>query len=93
MCYTDSQMVLDLCNTMVSSKHHYEALLCDIKDLLMRDWKVMLLHTLHEANNSADKLAKLETCQPEKMKLLEVPSVALGMSLMVEAMRVPQMRG
>lgn len=93
VCYTDSQMALDLCKSMMSMKHLYAALLWGIHDLLAREWEVELLHTLREANESADKLVKIGANQHEKLRIIHSPPAALCFSLRVEAMGIPQMRG
>lgn len=48
--------------------------------------------TLREANESADKLAKIGTAKNDRLQVLHDPLVALCLSLRAEAMRVPQLR-
>lgn len=88
VCYTDSQMALELSISTVRATHQYTVLLWEIHNLLARDWNVEVLHTLREANKSADALAKIGANQREWLLVVSSPPAALCVSLRAEAMRL-----
>lgn len=45
--------------------HRYATIVQDIKDLLLLQWDVRLLHTLHKGNHCADCLAKMGASSDE----------------------------
>lgn len=47
-----------LINCPLDVHHHYHVMISDIKEMLARDWEVILTHVVCEANFSADFLAK-----------------------------------
>jgi ribonuclease HI len=57
-CYSDSKTVIKLPNDPVNDWHHYAAIIHNIKELLLRDWRVKVVHTLREGNACANFLAK-----------------------------------
>ena len=52
-------MVVDLAKNPVNYFHKYACVIVNIKELLSRDWEVMVRHTLREGNMCADSLVKL----------------------------------
>lgn len=91
-CYSDSQTTILLRTTPVSVTHVYAALAWTIQELLARDWEVTLLHTLREANASADVLAKMGASQRERLQIITAPPAAMGTYLQADAMRVVFLR-
>ncbi|GAU31755.1 hypothetical protein TSUD_146430 [Trifolium subterraneum] len=57
-CYSDSKMAIKLITEPVDEWHHYATMLNNIKELLNRDWRVLILHTFREGNSCTDYLAK-----------------------------------
>ena len=55
----DASLVLHLVKSANSSCHPLSSLIDDIRDLLNRNWRCLLQHSLREGNFSADCLAKL----------------------------------
>jgi methylase of polypeptide subunit release factors len=50
-------MAIKLITEPVDVWHHYTAILNNIKDILKRDWQVLILHNFREGNICADYLA------------------------------------
>ncbi|MCI45116.1 ribonuclease H protein, partial [Trifolium medium] len=59
LCYSDSKTVIKLNFDHVNARHHYAAIIHNIKDLLTRNWRVKVVHTLREGNACADYFVKL----------------------------------
>jgi hypothetical protein len=45
-CYSNCKIVIKLITNPISAWHHYAAIIHNIKDLLVRDWGVKVVHTL-----------------------------------------------
>lgn len=89
ICYSDSQLALELASAPVTAWHRDAALIWSIHELLARDWEVQMVHTLCEGNGSADILAKIGANQSERLTVLTSPPVALSGWLSADAWRVP----
>ncbi|KAK2439291.1 hypothetical protein QL285_023974 [Trifolium repens] len=48
-CHSDSKTVIKLLSDHVNDCHCYAAIIYNIKDLLARDWRVRVMHTLRRA--------------------------------------------
>ncbi|MCI40968.1 glucan 13-beta-glucosidase, partial [Trifolium medium] len=57
----------------------------NIKDLLSRNWRVRLMHTLREGNTCADFLAKIGACNPEAYSPIVVPPDGMSLLLLADA--------
>jgi hypothetical protein len=54
----------------------------NIKELLTRDWRIRLMHTLREGNACADYLAKMGAHNPEAYSPLAVPPDGMNLLLL-----------
>jgi hypothetical protein len=79
LCYSGSKTVIKLIYDHINAWHHYAAIILNIKDLLARDCRVKVVHTLQEGNVCTDFLAKLGAHNLEAFCPIVVPAV--GMSL------------
>ncbi|MCH90659.1 ribonuclease H protein, partial [Trifolium medium] len=84
-CYSDSKTVIKLLSDHVNEWHHYAAIIYNIKDLLSRNWRVRLVHTLREGNTCADFLAKIEARNPEAYSRIAVPPDKMNLLLLADA--------
>ncbi|XP_045802689.1 uncharacterized protein LOC123896330 [Trifolium pratense] len=88
LCYSDSQIVLDLILKGHNIYHCYVAVITNIQDMLKLNWDVTLSHSLREGNCSADWLAKLGSTNDAKIKFWEPPPEALKSILLSDALRM-----
>ncbi|PNX87151.1 ribonuclease H, partial [Trifolium pratense] len=58
-CYSDSLQAVSLIRDGVSAFHQYANEIQKIRQLLSRDWNVVINHTFREGNACADFLAKM----------------------------------
>ncbi|GAU46107.1 hypothetical protein TSUD_95790 [Trifolium subterraneum] len=65
--------------------HHYAAIIYNIKDLLAKDWRVKVVHTLREGNTFADYLAKLGARNDEAYSSIAIPSNGMCLLLLADA--------
>ncbi|GAU35482.1 hypothetical protein TSUD_384370 [Trifolium subterraneum] len=84
-CYSDSKMAIKLITKPVDELHHYAAILNNIKELLNRDWRVLILHTFREGNAYADYLAKHGANNTYVFVSIAIPPVLLNFSLLADA--------
>jgi ribonuclease HI len=84
-CYSDSKIAIKLITDTVDEWHHYAALVTNIKAMLRRDWRVVLLHTLREGNSCADFLAKHGANSNDNYVSLANPPVGLNLHLLADA--------
>jgi ribonuclease HI len=59
-CYSDSKTAINLITESVNKWYHYAAIFYNIKDILARDWRITISHTLRDGYACADYLAKFE---------------------------------
>jgi hypothetical protein len=62
--------------------YHYATIIHNIKDLLVRDLKVKVIHTLQEKNARVDYSAKVETKNLEVHYSLVVPPIGINFLLL-----------
>jgi ribonuclease HI len=84
-CYTDSKTAIKLITDSVNDWHHYAAIIHNIKDLLARDWRVKVVHTLREGNACADYLAKLGAQNLMPYAPLSIPPAGMSLLLLADA--------
>jgi ribonuclease HI len=84
-CYSNSKMAIKLITELVDEWHHYAAILNNIKELLNRDWRVLILHTFRESNVCADYLAKHGVNNTDVFVSIVIPPVGLNLSLLADA--------
>jgi ribonuclease HI len=85
LCYSDSKTVIKLIYDLVNAWHHYAAIILNIKDLLARDWRVKVVHTLREGNVCADFLAKPGAHNLEVFSPIVVPHAGMNLLLLTYA--------
>jgi ribonuclease HI len=79
LCYSDSKTVIKLIYDLVNAWHHYAAIILNIKDLLARDWRVKVVHTLRGGNVCADFLAKPGAHNLEVFSPIVVPHAGMNL--------------
>jgi ribonuclease HI len=84
-CYSDSKNAIKLITEPVDVWHHYAAIISNIKDILNRDWQVLLHHTFREGNACADFLAKLGATGSEVFSSISNPPAGLHLPLLADA--------
>jgi hypothetical protein len=65
----------------VDEWHNYAAILLNIYDIIVREWRVSIAHTFQEGNICADNLAKLGACNYEALSIMASPPVGLNLLL------------
>ncbi|CAJ2670435.1 unnamed protein product [Trifolium pratense] len=65
--------------------HHYAAIINNIKDILNRDWQVVILHTFREGNVCADYFAKLGANSNEVFPFIANPPAGHNLCLLADA--------
>jgi ribonuclease HI len=58
-CYSDSLQAVSLIKKGVSPYHHFANEIQQIRQVLSKDWDVVIDHTFREGNTCADLLAKM----------------------------------
>ncbi|PNY11046.1 ribonuclease H [Trifolium pratense] len=81
VCYPDSLKAVSLIKDGVSHFHTFANEIHNIRQLLRRDWNVVIDHILREGNECADILAKLGTSSNSPKVVLESSSPELSSSL------------
>lgn len=85
VCCSDSKMAIDIIEKACNLFHVYAVLIQNIKDLLMKDWLVTLIHTWREGNAAADFLAKLGAQGDSSWSIFEAPVSGLESTLASDA--------
>jgi ribonuclease HI len=85
LCYSDSGTAIKLITEPVDEWHHYAAILHNIKDILARNWRVKIIHTLREGNACADFLAKFGAHNNEALSVMASPPAGLNLLLLADA--------
>jgi hypothetical protein len=65
--------------------HHYAAIILNIKDILARDWRVRISHTLREDNACANFLAKYGVHHNEAFTTIASPPARINLLLLADA--------
>jgi hypothetical protein len=81
-CYSNSKTVIKLLYEPINKWHHYVAIIYNIQDLLAREWRVKVVHTLRESNDCADFLAKLGTNNPKAYSRIATPPAGMSLHLL-----------
>jgi ribonuclease HI len=84
-CYSDSVTALKLISEPVDEWHHYAAIIRNIKEILNRNWQVVILHTYREGNACADFLAKHGARNNRGFTSIAVPPAGLNLCLLADA--------
>lgn len=91
-CYSDSTHAIQLVSSKVDKWHIYAAVIKNISELITRSWTVVLEHTLHEGNASADILAKIGAGDSNCFIVHDRPPPGLENLLLVDATGVSFIR-
>ncbi|KAK7260660.1 hypothetical protein RIF29_26901 [Crotalaria pallida] len=83
-CRSDCLEVLKLVQGEQNFFHAYATTIASIRDLLSRDWSVVLRHTLREGNQCADILAKKGSAMNSGLTVFDVPSPDLMLALLAD---------
>jgi ribonuclease HI len=70
-CYLDSLQAVSLIKNGVSPHHHFANEIQRIRQLLSKDWNVVINHTFQEGNACADVLAKMGASTNSPLVILE----------------------
>ncbi|PNX71208.1 ribonuclease H [Trifolium pratense] len=92
ICFSDSLHTVALVKS-VSSYHQFANEIISIRQLLDRDWNVVVDHTLREGNACADNLAKMGAISVCPLVKFEVLPAELSSLLLADAMGVAFVRG
>jgi ribonuclease HI len=92
VCYSDSLQAVSLIKDGVSHFHTFANEIHNIRQLLRKDWNVVIDHTLREGNTCADILAKLGASSSSSMVVLETPPPQLSLALGADARGVAYIR-
>jgi ribonuclease HI len=84
-CYSDSVTALKLISEPVDEWHHYAAIIRNIKEILNRNWHVVILHTYREGNACADFLAKHGARNNRGFTSIAIPPAGLNLCLLADA--------
>jgi hypothetical protein len=84
-CYSDSTTFIKLIYDPANVWHHYTVIILNIKDLLARDWRVKVVHTLWEGNVCAYFLAKFGVHNLKAFSPIVVPPAAMNLLLLADA--------
>ncbi|MCH83631.1 ribonuclease H protein [Trifolium medium] len=63
----------------------YHAIIYNIKDILTRNWRVRLVHTLREGNTCADFLVRIGARNPEAYSPLVAPPDGMNLLMLADA--------
>ncbi|GAU17063.1 hypothetical protein TSUD_105620 [Trifolium subterraneum] len=85
ICYSDSKTAIKLIGDPINEWHHFAAILQNIKDILARDWRVTVAHTLREGNACADYLAKFGAQNIKVFSTMTTPPDGMNLLLLADA--------
>ncbi|PNX62002.1 ribonuclease H, partial [Trifolium pratense] len=80
-CYSDSGTAIKLITESVDEWHHYATILLNIKDILARDWRAKIAHTLREGNACAELSLELAAT----FSLMASPPARINLPLLADA--------
>ena len=86
VCESDSLEAVDFIQISVVRSHNLDALLHDIRDLLARDWEVVVVHVPRAVNECADQLARLGAKSASAVQELQTPPNGISSVLLSDAM-------
>jgi ribonuclease HI len=84
-CYSDSLQTVTLIREGVSAHHQFANEVFSIRQLLAKDWEVVINHMLRERNACADVLAKMGATSYLPLVKISTPPNELLMPLLVDA--------
>jgi hypothetical protein len=77
--------VASLIKNSVSPHHHFANEILRIRQLLSKDWNIVINHTFQEGNACADLLAKMGAFANSPLVILEEPPPQVLIALQVDA--------
>jgi hypothetical protein len=84
--------VVSLIKNSVSPHHHFANEILRIRQLLSKDWNIVINHTFREGNACADLLAKMGAYANLPLVILEDPPSQLSSALQADAWGVAFVR-
>jgi ribonuclease HI len=88
VCCSDSLQTVNLIRDGVSVHHRFANEVLSIRQLIDRDWNVVVEHTLREGNTCADVLAKMGALSDVPLVSFHTPPMELSSPLLVDAQGV-----
>jgi ribonuclease HI len=88
ICYSDSLLIVNIIRDDISAHHRFTNEVAFIRQLLDRDWDVMVIHTLREGNACADVLAKMVALSTTPLVKISSPPSELNIPLLADAQDV-----
>ncbi|XP_045831415.1 uncharacterized protein LOC123922770 [Trifolium pratense] len=88
ICFSDSLQAVNLIREGVSAHHRFANEIFSIRQLVDKDWDVVLEHTLREGNACADVLAKMGARSNLPLVKITSPPSELSMPLLADAQGV-----
>ncbi|PNX71251.1 ribonuclease H, partial [Trifolium pratense] len=88
VCFSDSLQAVTLIKEGVSPHHRFANEIQSIRQLISKDWSVVIEHTLREGNACADCLAKMGASSNLSLVILNTPPTGLYLSLLADAQGV-----
>ncbi|GAU42016.1 hypothetical protein TSUD_236830 [Trifolium subterraneum] len=85
VCFSDSLQAVSLIREGVSAHHRSANEICSIRQLVGRDWDVIVEHTLREGNACADVLAKMGALSSTPLVTVTTSPNDLAMPLSADA--------
>ncbi|CAN0904227.1 Putative ribonuclease H protein At1g65750, partial [Linum grandiflorum] len=92
VAFIDSQAALDLFLQEGDIHHTHQAEVLTFRELLSRDWEVVLKHTFREANQAADHLASIGDRFPLGRHSISVSDPTLGYFLLYDSLGLTEPR-
>jgi ribonuclease HI len=87
-CFSDSLQAVNLIWDGVSAHHRFANEVVSIRQLLDRNWEIVVEHTLREGNACADVLAKMGALSDSPLVKISSPPVDLAIPLLADAQGV-----
>jgi ribonuclease HI len=84
-CLSDSLQAVNLIRSGVSPHHRFANEILSIRQLITRDWEVVLSHTLQEGNSCVDVLAKMGAIANTPLVKTSTPPRTLAKPLFEDA--------
>ncbi|CAJ2673969.1 uncharacterized protein LOC123892375 [Trifolium pratense] len=88
ICFSDSLRAVNLIREGVSAHHRFANEIFSIRQLVDKDWDVVVEHTLREDNACADVLAKMSALSNLPLVKITSPPNELSMPLLADAQDV-----
>ncbi|PNX93234.1 ribonuclease H [Trifolium pratense] len=87
-CFSDSLQTVNLIWEGVSAHHRFANEVFSIRQLIARDWEVVIDHTFRKGNACADMLAKIGALSTSPLVTISTPPSELSLPLLANAQGV-----